>query len=247
MPAKNYETTVHLPSNGMLYGEGGPEDITLRAITTREEKFLLGSSNTDAVDEIIEACIVKPAGLKMDNLILADSNFLLYKLRIHTYGPEYNITTTCPSCNNQNNSRVNLNEFLVYELDDDFSEPFDIELPVSGDTLTCRLLRKADYDLINSRAQKLTRKSKNVTQAEVAYPMRLARYIVKINGKAVEWEEAQRYALDMHGRDSAWFWHIINGIQVGYDTDVDITCDSCGIEYTTQLPMSMDFFRPSFE
>ena len=247
MPKKSYETTVHLPSNGKLYGEGGPEDITIRAITTREEKFLLGSSNNDSIDEIIEACIVKPAGLKMDDLILPDVNYLLYKLRIHTYGAAYDISTICPNCGSTNNNKVNLNDFLVYELDDDFQEPFEVELPMSEDTLTVRLLRKRDYDLVDSRAKKLAKKSRNTTQAEIAYNLRFARYILKINDKDVSWEEAQQYTIDMHGRDSAWFWHVVNDIQVGYDTDVDIICDNCGHEYTSPLPMTMDFFRPSFE
>ena len=164
MPKKNYETTVHLPSNGMLYGENGPEDVTIRAITTREEKFLLGSTANDSVDEIIESCIVKPAGLKMADLILADTNYLLYRLRIHTYGPDYNISTICPNCGTTNNNKVNLNDFLVYELDDDFHEPFDIELPMSEDTLTVRLLRKGDYDAIDNRARRLAKKSRDATQ-----------------------------------------------------------------------------------
>lgn len=247
MPNKNYETTVHLPSNGKLYGENGPEDVTLRAITTREEKFLLGSSNNDAVDEIIESCIIKPHGLKMDDLVLADSNYLLFKLRIHTYGPNYDISTICPNCGSTNNNIVNLNEFLVYELDDDFQEPFDIELPISKDTVTVHLLRKRDYNAIDNRAKRLAKKSKGTNQAEIAYNMRMARFIMKINDKEVTWEEAQQYTIDMHGMDSAWFWHVINDINIGYDTDVDIICDSCGHEYTTPLPMTFDFFRPSFE
>lgn len=247
MPVSSYETTVHLPTNGNLYGPGGPENVTIRAITTREEKFLLGSSNNNAVDEIIDACIVEPKGLKVADLILADSNFLLYKLRIHTYGPEYNITTTCPSCGAANENRINLNDFIVYELEDDFEEPFDIDLPMSGDTLSCVMLRKRDYDIIDDRARKIARKSRDATQAEVAYNMRLARYVKQINGKDVTWDEAQKYTIDMHGKDTAWFWHVINGIEVGYDTDVDVTCDVCGNEYDTPLPMTMEFFRPSFE
>ena len=247
MPQKNYETMVHLPSNGKVYGEGGPEDVTIRAITTREEKFLLGSTNNDSVDDIIEACIVKPRGLKMDNLILADTNFLLFKLRILTYGPKYSVTTICPSCNSQNNNTVNLNDFLVYELDDDFQEPFDIELPMSGDTLTVRLLRKADYDIIDARAKKLAKKSRDATQAEIAYNMRLARFITKINDKEVSWEEAQQYTIDMHGRDTAWVWHKMNDLDIGYDTNIDVICDNCGYEYDSALPLSMDFFRPTFE
>lgn len=247
MPSKTYETKVHLPSNGMLYGEGGPEDVVLRAITTREEKFLLGSSNSNSTDEILEACVVSPKGLKMEDLIPPDSNFLLYKLRIHTYGPMYDITTTCPSCHARNRNKVNLNDFLVYELDDDFTEPFDVELPTSGDTLTCRMLRKKDYEVIDNRAKKFARKNPGMTQAEIAYNFRLSRHLLKINGKDVSWEEAQKYTIDMHGMDVAWFWHVMDEINVGYDTDVDVTCDQCGADYTAPLPFTMDFFRPSFE
>lgn len=249
MAVTNYETTVHLPSNGNLYSEEEriPADVTIRAITTAEEKFLLGSSSVNALDKIIEACIVKPKGLRMANLVLADENFLLYKLRIHTYGPEYNITTTCPHCGASNDSRVDLNDFIVYELGDDFEEPFDIELPMSGDTLTCRLLRKGAIDAIETRARKLASKMPGVGPDEVAYNMRLARYITQINGKDVTWDEAQQYTEHMHGRDSAWFWHEINSIRMGYDTDVEIDCPSCGNTYDTPLPMTQEFFRPSFE
>ena len=40
----NYETTVELPSRGLLY-DNIPKDITLRMITTADEKYLFGSNN----------------------------------------------------------------------------------------------------------------------------------------------------------------------------------------------------------
>lgn len=247
MPVMNYETSVQLPTNGRLYGPGGPSEVVLRAITTREEKFLLGSSSSKPVDSIVEACIVEPKGLKLADLIVPDSNFLLYKLRIHTYGPLYDITTQCPNCRATNQNRVDLNDFMVYELDDDFQEPFEIELPKCGDTLTCRLMRKRDVEAVEDRARKIVRKTRGVTLEEVAYNMRVARHILKINDKEVTWDEAQQYTINMHGMDLAWFWKVLDDIKVGYDNTLDIDCEVCGNSYETGLPLTMDFFRPAFE
>ena len=59
MSAK-YETTVTLPTNGKMYGDDGPVDVTLRAMTTKEEKLLLGSTSSNVFDDIVKACIVEP-------------------------------------------------------------------------------------------------------------------------------------------------------------------------------------------
>lgn len=245
MPAK-YETTVTLPTNGKLYGEDGPEDITIRAMTTKEEKLLLGSPNSHAFDSIIKACIVDPKDIDVNDLIAADTNYLLFRLRIHTYGPDYDITTTCPNCRARNENTINLEDLPVNELGDDFEEPFKITLPMSGDTLECALLRKHDIDAIDSRSKKIARRSKKATLNEISFNYRMGKYIKKINGKEVSWDEAVAYTQDMHGRDSAWFWHEINKVDVGYDTELEIECDECGEVYTTMMPITMEFFRPSF-
>lgn len=244
MPAK-YETTVTLPTNGNLYGEDGPEDIVLRAMTTREEKLLLGSPNSHAFDSIIKACVVEPKNLDIGELIPADSNYLLFRLRIHTYGPDYDIVTNCPNCRARNENTINLEDLPVRELDDSFSEPFIIELPMSGDKLECMLLRKKDLDAVDARSKKIARRSKaNVN--EISFNYRMGKYIKKINGKEVSWDDAVNYTLDMHGRDSAYFWDQLNKVDIGYDTELEIECDECGEIYNTMMPLSMDFFRPSF-
>ena len=52
MSSSKYETTVKLPSKGLLY-EDIPEEITLRAITTNDEKMLYGSTSGNAFSKVL--------------------------------------------------------------------------------------------------------------------------------------------------------------------------------------------------
>ena len=57
----NYETTVELPSRGLLY-DNIPKDITLRMITTADEKYLFGSSN-DVFSKVLKNQISLSLGI----------------------------------------------------------------------------------------------------------------------------------------------------------------------------------------
>ncbi|MDO4842961.1 MAG: hypothetical protein Q3982_09820, partial [Phoenicibacter congonensis] len=129
----DYLIEEQLPSNGRL--SGVPSKVTLKAISTKEEKLLYGSSNDNAFDRVLNACIVEPQGFKVNTLTTPDKFALLLKLRIHTYGPEYWITTRCPVCGKTEDTCLNLDEIPVTLLGEDFSEDIEIDLPVSGDKL----------------------------------------------------------------------------------------------------------------
>ena len=241
----NFETTVTLPTNGFFYEDSDIKEITLRDITTKEEKMLLGSTGDDTTVNIIKSCIVNPKNLDINNLIAADLHFLLMKLRIHTYGPEYKVTFTCPSCGQSEIAVVNLDELPVYTLTEQFEIPMEFELPVSEDTLGCRLLTQRDVKYINQVAKRATKQSPGNRQ-QAAYSVRQARHIMTINGNPVTDPEAQNYVQNMHGKDSAYFWWKINEKQIGYDTSIEHRCSNCGNEFESTLPINAEFFRPTF-
>ena len=245
--AAKYEAVVTLPTNGHLYEEDGiPDTLILRAMTTQEEKMLYGStSGNERIKSMIKACVVEPNNFDINGLISEDFFYLLVKLRILTYGPEYNIETTCP---NTNKLVINLDEDLIVNtLPSDFTEPIKIELPMSGDTIGCRLLRLRDNTMIEKLARKMT-KSSNVSADEVAFMYRLAKSIVELNGNKIEFPEAQQYVQKMHARDSAFINSQLDKIKVGYDRDIEIeACAQCMEPYETELPMSGEFFRPTFD
>ena len=247
MASAKYETAVTLPTNGNLY-EDGPVDVILRSMTTQEEKLLYGSTSGDEkIKAIIKACIVEPKDLDINRLVSEDYYFLLLKLRILTYGNEYKIEPVCPYCHHSSNVTVDLDSFPVYLLDDDFSEPIRVELPMSGDVLECKLLRLKDSNAARKQAKKFARGSK-LSADEIAYTYRLAKQILSINGKETNYAEAQQYVQNMHARDSAYMQWKINNYKLGYDMTVDIeSCPNCGEEFEVPMPMSSEFFRPSFD
>ena len=241
-----FEQTVQLPTNGFFYDEDNNiTEVTLRDITTKEEKMLLGSTSDNTMTNVIKACIVSPK-FDLDDLITPDIHYLLMQLRIHTYGSSYKVQFTCPNCGNRETEAINLDEMICYTLEEPFKQPFEFKLPVSGDTLGCKLLTNRDSRFINNMAKKLS-KSSPQNRSQVSYNLRMAKQIVTINGEEMNDGQTQRYVQEMHGRDSAYFWWKMNSIKIGYDTDIEHTCSNCGTDFDIAMPISAEFFRPTFD
>ncbi len=241
----NYEMSTVLPSKGLLYGGKVDPNITLRHITTSEEKKLLASTSDDALDKLIESCVVAPKDFNIKLLNPADKHFLMLKLRTHTYGSEYHVTGKCPDCNHKADYKIDLDEFPIYELDDDFTQPIMFTLPVSQDKLGVKVLNGSDLESIRRQSKKLS-KVLSVDKSELEYVLRMAKHIVSINGEEVDEGSAQGYVEKMHARDSAYFWFKLDEVRIGYDTTIETTCPNCRNDIEFEMPINKEFFRPKF-
>lgn len=245
MANANYEGTFELPSRGML-NETIPAEITMRGMTTKEEKILFASSGGNVFEKILKNCIVEPKDIDLGDMISADEIFLILQLRKLTYGNEYTVTGQCPECGAKESYRIDLDDFTIHYLPVEFEEPIQVKLPKSGDELSLKILRKQDIEHIEKQAKKMS-KQFNLPVRELEYTMRMARFITAINGEKVESEEARLYVENMLGYDSAFFWSELNKIKVGYDTTVSVSCKSCQEDFEFDMPITREFFRPSFE
>ena len=126
-----YELDTNLPSNGLVYEGKIPSTVVLRNMTTSEQKKLLGSMSSASVfDRIVENCIVEPKGLKVNDLIPADSDYLLIQLRIHSYGSEYEIMVPKCDCGHPSHKTVmNLDELEIDELEEGYESLLSFSLP----------------------------------------------------------------------------------------------------------------------
>ncbi len=242
-----YVNDVELPSRGIIYDESLniPSTVTIRAMTTKEEKMLLGSTS-DAVESIVKACVEKPKGISIDKMISADVTNLLVDLRILTYGPEYKMFFICESCNRKNTISVDLTQLYNRFLPEDFVEPIEIKLPRSGDTLGVKLLRGEDFKAIEKWSKAVEKRTKAIDlKGDITYTLRIAKYIKTINGEEVNSEDALVYAEQMIGGDSAHFWSVIDNIEIGYDVNITEDCMYCGAENEFLMPVTKEFFRPS--
>ena len=89
-----------LPSLGKIYSQQFDPNIKLRSMTVAEEMKRL--TNTDkpykAMSEIIESCMETKLPISVYDMCLGDYQYLIHKLRVVTYGSNYNITVSCNKC-----------------------------------------------------------------------------------------------------------------------------------------------------
>lgn len=243
-----YITDVYLPTKGRIYPEESkiPEKVRLRSMTTKEEKIIYGSTD-NAIEEVLQACIIEPEGLKVGELIAADSMVMLIDLRMVSYGTDYRVGFQCSECGKKNAEFVyDLTELEKYDLSEDFQEPLEIKLPRSGDTLGVFFLRNKDFKEIDKWEKRIKKQSPEIA-GNVGYILRMASQIKVINGDEVSQMEAKKYVEEMQGLDSAYFWNQINKVKVGYDLTLNKECSFCGADNDFELPVTAEFFRPVFE
>lgn len=244
---ETYELDIDLPSKGLVY-DNIPGTIRIRAMTTEDEKIIFASNSGNVMQRVLSKCIVYPEKIDVSQLISADEQYIMIKLREFTYGSDYHITTKCPYCGTESEYKIDLSSFDVKYLPDDFKEPLEMTLPISKNTLEVRMLRNKDYTSIREIAQKRARRSVKSTVSELEYILRMTRYIKSVNGVDARDMNIQSFVEKLHARDSAYFWAFINNkFDCGLDTSTPITCSSCGQIFDLPFEINSEFFRPKFE
>jgi hypothetical protein len=209
--ARNLITeTLVLPSAAThLYGDQFDGHLTLRAMTTDEERMRLsGQSFYQTMSAIVNECIVdnkNPDGTyKLDCVAFTDFDFfaVCVKLRIMSYGPKYRTIATCPKCGRKFQTSVNLADLAYNLVPEDFTEPYTVgPLPLSGDTLGCRFLRIKDrIDIEKQRDIILANNPKY--QGDPTFNLEMERRIMEVNGKPLDYITAGDYIRDMVAGDS---------------------------------------------
>ena len=240
------EERITLPSNGVFYDQDFPINITIRSLTTNEEQLLYGSTSETTIDRIISNCIVEPKNFPIDDLLPADKMFILFKLRIISYGQDYNQTIFCPYCNYEGVCTIDLDQLPCDELDEDkIKVPLKLTLPMSKDQIELRVLTEKDYKSIKERALKLSNKL-SIPFGQVEHKLRFAKQIKSINGEKVDSFLAEKYYSNMNVRDVRYIESALNSIKLGYQGALGMVCPSCHHEIVVPFEMTSEFLNPTF-
>lgn len=241
------QETYEIPSRGKIYTDMEvPAEFTLRAMTTVEEKMRLSGQGMEAIPKLIQACTVEPTGIDVSKLKMFDLQFLMYKLRIVTYGSEYDMELRCPFCGATKKVRIDLDDIPVNYLDEIPNLTFG-PLPVSGDTIECKALSSADYAYIMKEAKRIKSKFPDyVGDPEVI--LNLQQKICKINGEELISGLLKTYVEDMNMRDVRFLESKYNDAlsDIGMNTNMTEVCDSCGEEFDYTISTGAEFFRPRY-
>ena len=257
MAKKNTGTfteTFRIPSKGILYSKEGEEpfspEVEIRSMTTQEEKMRLGRQGFwKTMCSLLDAVIVTPEGFETQYATLFDFYFLMYKMRIVSYGSKYKVNVTCPHCGKSSTITVDLDELETQYLSDEFVEPFKIgPLPRSKDVLECRFMRVID-SINNEKKVKEILDNTPDYEGDPGLVLNIASKIQSINGEEKSPIEIQKYIEEMQAMDLAYFnqaYARITG-QVGMKTLCKEDCPHCGEKVEFDLPFNSEFFRPTFD
>lgn len=232
-----------LPSNGTL--KDVPKEVTIRNMTTAEEKMLLGSAE-DVFDQIIKKCVVEPKDFNIDRIPLMDKNFLYVKIRVISYGPEYKFEYRCPECGRTSSTKIDLDDLEVEMLPEDFKDPFDIiELPVCKDKITLSLPRNEDFAKIRARVRRFESKFPDAVGDE-SWVFGMMAFISEINGEPVD-SKLHDYVEALHVKDAAYLRHKVNKLGGGIDRSTTVHCPKCNNDVEVDIPMGVNFFHTDFD
>ena len=238
-----------LPSKGKVYQTEVNPNVKLRSMTTEEEMKRLGHSPYvyKMFSEMIDNCLVEKPGISAYDLCLGDYQYLLYKLRIVTYGPDYMVQVNCPSCGEFDKVSINLDSLEVNTYKDSFDKLMEFELPVSKKIVKIKLQTPRILDEVDkeSRAQN----SKTSESVESALLFNVMSIIDTVDGIELDDTKKEIFVRHLPMRDTNIILQkekkLVNSI--GINTTIKCKCSHCGYERDEILPFTGEFFRPSVD
>ena len=233
--------TFELPSRGIF---GGPEKVTVRPMTTKEEKMLYTAKDGTFIQKIVASCTVDPEHLDTNLLHPSDITFLLYMIREMTFGPKYKQQMQCPYCNLKQDIEIDITEMTNYLLDfDEMEKEFKITLPVCGDKLELQLISQGKMEEIAENIKRLSRQNKLKDPEGYEYTYRFASIIKTINGEELDIKEVIDYVDNLNLRDFDEIKKALTSVKMGIDTSNTRICKNCGEEVEVFGVTVPEFFR----
>ena len=243
--------TYKLPSGGKLY-PGCPERVTLRSMTTEEEMRRLSHTDTPykTLCDIIDSCIIETLPISSYDMCIGDYQFLLYRLRTVTYGPDYLNGTICPFCGQFNTTKINLDELPVKELTTEgiADELLNIKLPRSGKTIILKYRTPRILDAIDKDQSDFIKRAPE-NKADTTLLFRLKHSIQAVDGKHYDPLKLEAFIRKLPGMDMNVLDQSIHKLDdiLGIGTTVTVQCENpaCGLIYPGSFRITSEFFRPA--
>lgn len=250
----NFTQELILPSRGLFNPEIPEGKLIQRCMMVADQKFLSGSnqSASSSIHQILQRTITDPADFDVAKLTLPDTLYLLFKLRVLSYGNEYKFRTRCPECGNKIDITIDLSELPVEIIEDNYAESLVAELPHRGDTVYTRLLTNEDIEEVNREMKR--RKRRNASD-DSEYVLRIARSIEKIKLKEPNKDgkkeltgffDIERYINNLTDLDASAILSARDSVRYGITPIVEQVCPECREYIDVSLQFSGDFFRPTF-
>jgi hypothetical protein len=239
-----------LPSKGLIYDKPIDPNFTVRSMTTSEEMKRLSPTETPykVMSEIIEECLVKKLDIPVYDLCIGDYQFLLHKLRIVTYGPQYKMAVQCPNCGEVTTSNISLDGLSVSEYEESFGELIVINLPQSGKRIELKVQTPRIIEEIALKTKDIKKRMKD-SVIDPSFLVTLQCIIKTVDGQVLNDVALDSFVRKLPMKDANILLQAarkLNG-KVGLDTEVTAKCGSCGYDVVTTFRFTSEFFGPTID
>lgn len=243
--------TCTLPSEGKVYDMVVDPQIKLRSMSTNDEMKRLSPTDTPykTLCDIIDDCTLSSPGISSYDMCLGDYQFLLYKLREVTYGRNYPLSNYCPYCGCKNTATLDLEILPIKKYNkEDFEKYSTFKLPASNKTVTLRPQTPRILDRIDAQVKEFQKKTGDKTlNPEILFS--ITNLVETIDGREPNLVTFEQWVRDLPMMDTNYiltYGQKLNNL-IGIDTDLQMECETCGLEYDTFLQTTLEFFRPALD
>lgn len=239
-----------LPSRGKVYRVPVSADVKLRSMTTLEEMKRLAPSEKAYKNmcEIIDDCMVEDIGISSYDMHIGDYEFLLHRLRAVTYGEEFDLTSTCPYCGCANKGVIELNQLPLLEYSEDLDKVREFDLPKSKAHIKLRYQTPRLLDIATEKAKEYKKKASNLV-GDPTILFTVEGLVEEKDGARLDPLKSTEWVRNLPMIDTNT---IIAHAQkmndsIGVNTKLEVTCDTCGLQYHSSFRPGTTFFRPRID
>ena len=238
-----------LPSKGLCYSAESkiPASITLRRMTTREDKMRMRNAAENVIKkDILQACILED--IDAGKLTITDANFLYFKLRvISLLDDTYKIRCICPNCGTEFIHQINLSEVPVKYLTKKAIDDLKVELPLSKQKIDFKLPTLDDMIRAGEAFTEHFEQFPDADRTEYLYVASRIMYIEKVNGQKLMSLELEDWLDSLDIIDNRAVSDITNQLVnlYGFVDDIIGQCPKCKSDVPHGLPITAELFTPS--
>ena len=220
-------------------------------MTTQEEMKRLSPSDKAYKNlcEVIDECLVENPGISAYDMCIADYQYLLHKLRIVTYGSEYNLASKCPHCMSLNEGTVDLDSLKVTNYEsEDFTKLTKFVLPKTNKEITIKVQTPRMLDDVNTRTKEM-RKRAGDASTDAALLFTLESLIDTIDGEKPDPIVKEKFVRNLPMMDTNYIVRYSEKLveSFGLNTVTGNTCLACGLDYNSSFRITSEFFGPSID
>lgn len=240
-----------LPSKGKIYGKDINPNFRMRSMTTEDEmKRLSPSENAyEILSQVIDSCVLDPIGVSAYDMHLGDYQYLLHRLRVVTYGPEYRVQTICPECRNIDKYTIDLDSLDVQEYDEEIYKKYSsIYLPGCKKTVELKFQTPRILDQIAVKKKEAKRRNPDLNvNLDTLYNVQSM--IKTVDGQYYDPIKLEQMVRKMSMGDTARILQAGAKLntKIGLKAIVPTFCTVCGVDYNAPFRITGEFFGPTFD